>query len=94
MFRELPDPKYNTCGEDMHFSYMLQKYAGIKTFVPPHPISDKELWGSIKGAEYGGDQNSLWESNQRSIDGIPFRALMNDYFYNQRMNGWRLCNEK
>ena len=94
MFRELPDPKYNTCGEDMHFSYMLQKYAGIKTFVPPHPINDKELWGSTKGATYGGDVNSLWESNQRSIDGVPFKVLMNEYFHNQRLKGWRLCNEK
>jgi hypothetical protein len=49
MVRELPDPKYNTCGEDMHFSYMLQKYAGIPTIVPPHPKSDKSLWGSTKG---------------------------------------------
>jgi glycosyltransferase involved in cell wall biosynthesis len=94
MWREIPDPKYNTCGEDMHFSYMLQKYAGIKTFVPPHPISDNEMWGSIKGAQYGGDTNSLWESNQRSIEGVPFRALMNEYFHNQRLKGWKLVYEK
>jgi GT2 family glycosyltransferase len=36
-WRELPDPKYNICGEDMHFSYMLQKYRGIPTYVPAHP---------------------------------------------------------
>ncbi len=94
MWREQPDPKYNTCGEDMHFSYMLQKYAGIKTFVPPHPKNDKEMWGSIKGAQYGGDANSLWESNQRSVEGVPFRALMNEYFHNQRMKGWKLVYEK
>jgi hypothetical protein len=58
---------------------MLQKYAGIKTFVPPHPRSDIEMWGSTKGPTYGGDANSLWESNQRSIDGIPFKELMNEY---------------
>ena len=94
MWREIPNPKYNTCGEDMHFSYMLQKYAGIKTFVPPHPITDKEMWGSIKGAQYGGDINSLWESNQRSVEGVPFRALMNEYFHNQRLKGWKLVYEK
>jgi hypothetical protein len=33
-------------GEDMHFSYMLWKYANIKTYVPPHPKSDISLWGS------------------------------------------------
>jgi hypothetical protein len=94
MVRELPDPKYNTCGEDMHFSYMLQKYAGIPTFVPPHPHNDKSLWGSIKGAEYGGDSNSLWESNQASIEGTPFKQLMNQYFHEQRIKGWKLVNEK
>jgi len=93
MVRELPDPKYNTCGEDMHFSYMLQKYAGIPTIVPPHPRSDKSLWGSIKG-EYGGDSASLWESNQKSAEGVPFKQLMNQYFREQRLKGWKLVNEK
>ena len=45
-------------GEDMHFSFMLQKYAGIKTFVPPHPQSQPELWGS--NAELG------WKMGQDS----------------------------
>ena len=94
MWREIPDPKYNTCGEDMHFSYMLQKYANIPTYVPPHPRDDKSLWGSLKGAEYGGDQNSLWETNQQGIDGTPFKQLMNEYFHNQRLKGWKLVNEK
>jgi hypothetical protein len=52
------------------------------------------LWGSTKGPTYGGDANSLWESNQRSIDGIPFKELMNEYFHNQRKKGWKLVNEK
>lgn len=33
-------------GEDMHFSFMLQKYAGISTIVTPHPEDDLEMWGS------------------------------------------------
>ncbi len=94
MWREIPDSQYNTCGEDMHFSYMLQKYANIPTYVPPHPISDKELWGSIKGSEYGGDQNSMWETNQASIEGVPFKHLMNQHFIEQRKKGWKLINEK
>lgn len=32
-------------GEDIGFSYILQKY-GINTYVPPHPIHNKDLWGS------------------------------------------------
>lgn len=33
-------------GEDVHFSFMLQKYANIPTLVPPHPAHDQTLWGS------------------------------------------------
>ena len=33
-------------GEDMHFSFMLQKHLGIRTIVPPHPADDQTLWGS------------------------------------------------
>lgn len=94
MWREVPDPKYNICGEDMHFSYMLQKYAGINTYVPPHPSSNIELWGSTNGVAYGRDANSLWESNQVNTEGVPFRQLMNEYFIEQRQKGWRLVNEQ
>jgi hypothetical protein len=73
---------------------MLQKYAGIKTFVPPHPRSDMELWGSIKGSPYGGDNVSLFESNPETFDGNPFRQSMNNYFREQRMKGWKLVNER
>jgi hypothetical protein len=93
MLRELPDPKYATCGEDMHFSYMLQKYANIPTFVPPHPKNDKSLWGSIKG-KYGDDEVSLWNSNKPNEQGVAFKYLMNEYFHNQRLKGWKLINEK
>tara|TARA_Y100000739_G_scaffold218481_1_gene215908 strand:- start:515 stop:1396 length:882 start_codon:yes stop_codon:yes gene_type:complete len=46
-WRELP--LYNSSrmvGEDIHFSYTLKKYAGINTIVPPHPLKNKEYWGS------------------------------------------------
>ena len=86
-WRELPNPIYKTCGEDMHFSYMLQKYLNIKTYVPPHPHNDKEMWGSLKGSEYGG-KHSLWGL------GNPQHDLTNQYFKEQRLKGWKLVNEK
>jgi hypothetical protein len=47
-WRELPDIDHSQLvGEDMHFSYTLQKYTNKKTYVPPHPINDRDLWGSI-----------------------------------------------
>jgi hypothetical protein len=46
-WRELPDINHSQLvGEDMHFSYTLQKYTNKKTYVPPHPPDDLELWGS------------------------------------------------
>ena len=33
-------------GEDIHFSFAVQKVLGLNTFVPPHPPDDTEMWGS------------------------------------------------
>lgn len=93
-WRELPDPKYFTCGEDMHFSYMLQKYANISTYVAPHPNNEPEKWGNTVNAKYAADKNSMWETNQSSPQGVPFKYLMNEAFVEQRKMGWKLINEK
>lgn len=46
-------------GEDMHFSAALQPY-GIKTFVPRHPVADRELWGNAYFSEkIGQDENAI-----------------------------------
>jgi hypothetical protein len=50
-------PDYNSMfvsGEDIGFSYILQKY-GINTYVPPHPADNTNLWGSqpYKAMLYG-----------------------------------------
>jgi len=46
-WRELPEiGTSRLVGEDMHFSYTLQKYLGLNTYVPPHPHNDPEMWGS------------------------------------------------
>jgi Glycosyl transferase family 2 len=34
-------------GEDIHFSFAIQKNLGLPTLVPPHPADDLTLWGSI-----------------------------------------------
>lgn len=53
-------------GEDIHFSYALQKCLGIPTFVPPHPEEDLSLWGSnpIFGKELGIGQESISQSSK------------------------------
>jgi FkbM family methyltransferase len=40
-------------GEDIHFSHMLQKYANIPTYVPPHPPACRDLWGSMPKTAFG-----------------------------------------
>lgn len=46
-WRELPPiGTSRLVGEDMHFSFMLQKYYDIPTIVPPHPKLDPTIWGS------------------------------------------------
>lgn len=82
----MPDTRFFNCGEDMNFSFQLQKQ-GIPTLVPPHPSNNKSLWGSVE-AEHGLDENSLWESNR---DG--FRQSMFDFFDEQIQRGWKLINE-
>jgi glycosyltransferase involved in cell wall biosynthesis len=53
--------KYKKSGEDMHFSYIISKELGLKTFVPPHPQNMTELWGSLPefAQDLGSDSNAL-----------------------------------
>lgn len=77
---EMPSKDDSTLvGEDMHFSFMLEKYANIKTYVPPHPKNDVSLWGSNPnlGWKFGQDKNAismnhnnLREMNQMFVDNI------------------------
>lgn len=92
-WRELPDKEYIFCGEDMHFSFMLQKYANIHTYVPPHPPDDRSLWSNIIGGKYGNDNNSLWNSNKINNLGISQRQALDLFFKDQRKKGWKLIND-
>ena len=91
-WRELPDPDVTLCGEDMHLSFMLQKYLGIPTIVPPHPASAPEIWGSVRGG-LGMDEHSLWMRDPKTKTG-SFRADMDAFFKKQRARGWRLVNDR
>lgn len=53
-------------GEDIHLSYMLQKYAKVNTYVSPHPVSNKSVWSSIKGNRYGGDPRAHCLFNKKN----------------------------
>jgi hypothetical protein len=97
-WRELPDPEYIFCGEDMHFSYTIQKYLNLKTYVPPHPENDRSLWGSLKGEKYGGGMVSLWQGNPHiQLDATTIKSnhqLMNEYYVKQCKKDWKLVKDK
>ena len=87
-WKEFPPADINVVGEDMHFSYMLQKYLGLGTYVPPHPKHVKEMWGSIKGWEMGIEKNGVSnnESNIHHMDRYH-KQLINDGFKLVKFNG-------
>jgi hypothetical protein len=84
-WRELPPIDIETVGEDMHFSYMIQKYLGLNTYVPPHPKNNREMWGSLKGWEMGTETNAL-SFIPKNID------LMEKYHNNLVSRGFKLIN--
>jgi len=58
-------------GEDIQLSYFAQKYGGIKTYVPPHPLNNLSYWGSKfdKGDVYGNDENA----SHKKVNHSPLR---------------------
>jgi len=80
-----PQSASKVAGEDIHFSYMLQKH-GLGTYVPPHPKNDKSLWGSLPeyGEKIGTDNNAI-SSSQSALSRFDI-ALQ---YYTSR--GFKLC---
>jgi len=87
-WREIPDRKFYLCGEDMHFSYMLQKYANLPTLVPPHPAQDQSLYGSIpeKAMKYGMEPVAI-------SHGTNCNVKFNDYLFKIRSEGFKLLKD-
>lgn len=60
--------KFNSllAGEDIHFSYALQKNLDLPTLVPPHPENKFEFWGSNPklAIEYGSGSESISTSKE------------------------------
>ncbi len=56
----------NLAGEDIHFSYAIQKILDLPTLVPPHPLEDLSLWGSNPGLarQLGGGKESISQSRE------------------------------
>jgi hypothetical protein len=75
-WRELPPKEHDMLvGEDMHFSVMLRKYAGINTYVPPHPPDDRSLWGSQPETAWSiGTDNAALSVNPANLQRMSIYA--------------------
>tara|TARA_Y100001937_G_scaffold119589_1_gene175558 strand:- start:471 stop:1211 length:741 start_codon:yes stop_codon:yes gene_type:complete len=85
-WREVDVPISHIAGEDMHFSYTIQKYLDLNTYVPPHPNDDKSLWGSDPELAYkfGVDKNAISVNHHTTL----FVKCLKHY----HSKGWKLLN--
>ena len=85
LWREYPISWDN--GEDIQFSYLSQKYGEVKTYVPPHPHDDKDLWSSLKGVQHGQDKSAFsWKPSH-----MPER---NNIVEEAIKFGWKPCFQR
>jgi len=85
LWREKPHTWDN--GEDIQFSYLAQKYGGILTYAPPHPIKHRDAWGSILGNELGIDDKAT--STDSSVSHKQFFAERDSCIQNAIKGGWQ-----
>lgn len=77
-------------GEDIHFSYLAQKYGNIETFCPPHPPADKMLHGSLLGMKLGTD--AVATSNNITVSHQQFFSERDLCVRNSLNGGWKTVN--
>ena len=73
--------EYFSVGEDINFSLMLQKYANIPSYVPPHPSNDLSLFGSIP--------HTAWAIGCDGNSGSNIVKTFDDAFQDAINNGFR-----
>jgi glycosyl transferase family 2 len=62
LWKEMPLSWDN--GEDIMFSMMCWKHGGIRTFVPPHPKENKDVWGTNPKYGWCVDDNATYRKNK------------------------------
>ena len=71
-------------GEDIQFSYCCQKHGGIKTFCPPHPKDQPEMFSSLRGYELGVDEKATSKTRNHAT----FYAQRDACVKNAILDGW------
>ena len=85
---EMPRIPLFSGGEDMHFSYAIQKQFGLNSYVPPQPADNEEMWGSKCPTKYGEDD----AATSRTEEGF---AQANAYWrFMMEQGGYTLVKDK
>jgi hypothetical protein len=84
---ESPSSALRYGGEDIHFSYAIQKHYGLNSYIPPQPSNDKEMWGSTDPSKYGEDMAA---TSRTSIGHTQANAYWN-YILQQ---GYKLVKDR
>lgn len=84
---EMPQVLPYRGGEDMHFSYAIQKHLGLNTYVPAQPENDKDMWGSLNPSKYGEDM----VATSRTPDG---HVQANKYWNYILSQGYKLVKDQ
>ena len=82
------DPLTRLTGEDLHFSYCLQKYAGISIYVPPHVAGEYDNWSCQyeRGVECGRNHASNVQPGFHSM-----RSRIVAHYVDR---GWRFVDDE
>lgn len=89
-FMWMEEPFSYDNGEDIHFSYVAQKYGNVITVVPPQ--QNMETTSSLKAWEYGNDNKA---SSNGSLMTIPeFYKQRDECVQHAIRNGWKIINRK
>jgi len=84
---EMPKTPLTLGGEDMHFSYVLQKHFGMKTYVPPQPKDNPDMWGSLNPSKYGEDMAATSRLSESHMQ-------QNSYWRYMISQGYQLVKDK
>ena len=87
MWREEPYTWEN--GEDIQFSYLCKKYGNIKTYVPEHPLENRDKFSSLKGIEYGVDDKATSHPSNHEI----FYSERDQQVKSYISSGWKTVKE-
>lgn len=74
-------------GEDIQFSYLAQKYGNVNTYVPKHPVSNKDFWSNDynMGVKHGNDENASYLKNNNHYS---LRDMLCEEYIKR---GWKLA---